>query len=136
MKFCSNCDNMYYLKIGKNTDDSSEENTKPKLFYYCQKCGNEDENITRENIVISTVNIKQNEQKFHHIINEYTKFDPTLPRISNINCPNSSCYSNLDKEDPEYKNNEIIYLRYDTSNMKYVYICSNCDTIWKNDKNI
>ena len=28
--------------------------------------------------------------------------------------------------------NEIIYIRYDDTNMKYVYLCCNCDTVWKN----
>ena len=129
MRFCINCDNMYYLQI-VNEDD------KKHLKYYCKKCGNIDNDVLTDNIVVSDINIKQNNQKFHHIINQYTKFDPTLPRISNIKCPNVSCDSNLDKEEPDYKDNEIIYMRYDTVNMKYVYICSNCDTIWKNDKNI
>jgi DNA-directed RNA polymerase subunit M/transcription elongation factor TFIIS len=128
MHFCSNCDNMYYLKLA--SDEGNE------LIYYCRKCGNEETSIGNESVVVSTTNIKQKEQKFHHIINEYTKYDPTLPRISNIKCPNISCLSNKEKEDPEFKENEIIYMRYDTENMKYVYICSNCDTIWKNDKNI
>ena len=31
------------------------------------------------------------EQNFHHIINKYTKLDPTLPRVYNIPCPNKEC---------------------------------------------
>ena len=34
MHFCSNCSNMYYIRI--NSDDPN------KLVYYCRKCGNED----------------------------------------------------------------------------------------------
>ena len=56
-------------------------------------------------------------------INEYTKLDPTLPRVSNIKCPNDNC------EDET----EVIYVRYDDINMKFVYICSECDTIWTLD---
>ena len=26
---------------------------------------------------------------------------------------------------------EIIYIRYDDTNMKYIYLCSDCDTVWK-----
>ena len=26
---------------------------------------------------------------------------------------------------------EILYLRYDDANMKFVYICTKCDTVWK-----
>ena len=35
MKFCENCDNMYYLK---NLEDD-------KLVYYCRHCGNHDYNL-------------------------------------------------------------------------------------------
>jgi len=51
--------------------------------------------------------------------------DPTLPRISNILCPNTSCETNT--ADVE---REIIYIRYDDVNMKYIYLCSQCDTVW------
>ena len=28
---------------------------------------------------------------------------------------------------------EVIYMRYDDDNMKYLYICVTCDTVWKTD---
>ena len=28
---------------------------------------------------------------------------------------------------------DIIYLRYDDENMKYLYICSSCNFTWKTD---
>ena len=33
------------------------------------------------------------------------------------------------------KAREIIYIRYDDVNIKYVYLCSTCDTVWKMDDN-
>ena len=66
------------------------------------------------------------------MINEFTKMDPTLPRITNIKCPSVNCPSNKDEGAPPA---EIIYLRYDDVNMKFVYLCSVCDTIWKLNKN-
>jgi len=128
MNFCSNCNNMYYIKVS----DDDENN----LHYYCRKCGNEVDTLISETSVVLSTHIKKKEQKFHHIINKYTKFDPTLPRINNIKCPNSSCISNQERneeneETTEIKN-EIIYIRYDDVNMKYVYVCTNCDNIWKN----
>ena len=127
---------MYYMKLYEPKEDSGDTidlNHSNKLVYYCRKCGDTDENIGNkiENLIVSTTNIKKNEQKFHHIINKYTKLDPTLPRIYNIDCPNSGCSSNSTDETVKTEN-EIIYMRYDDKNMKYVYICSNCDTIWKN----
>ena len=118
MHFCSICSNMYYIRI--NEDDPN------KLVYYCRKCGNEDTLLAVDNICVSRTQIKKSEQSFNHIINKYTKFDPTLPRINNILCPNPECETN--KGDKE---REIIYIRYDDVNMKYVYLCGECDVVWK-----
>ena len=123
MHFCSNCQNMYYIRI--NADDPN------KLVYYCRHCGNEDNLLSVENVCVSKTQIKKSEQTFNHIINKYTKLDPTLPRISNILCPNHDCETNT-KETPR----EIIYIRYDDINMKYVYLCSHCDTVWKTNDQV
>ncbi len=118
MKFCVKCENMYYLGI--NSEDPN------KLSYYCRHCGYVDETITEEGICILDTKIQKSEQKFSHIINKYTKLDPTLPRIYNMKCPNVECKTNKD----ENLNSEIIYVRYDNNNLKYIYICSTCDTNW------
>ena len=119
MKFCTQCDNMYYLGI--NSADSN------KLSYYCRHCGYVDETLTEESICIMDTKIQKTEQTFNHIINKYTKLDPTLPRKYNMKCPNNICKTNS----PEYKDKtEVIYLRYDDSNLKYIYICPACDTNW------
>jgi len=118
MHFCTNCENMYYIRI--NADDSNT------LVYYCRNCGQEDKFISSENVCVSKTQIKKNEQSFNHIINKYTKLDPTLPRINNILCPNPDCSTNTNG-----KEREIIYIRYDDTNMKYVYLCSECETVWQ-----
>jgi len=123
MHFCSNCQNMYYIRI--NADDPN------KLVYYCRHCGNEDKLLAVENVCVSKTQIKKTEQGFNHIINKYTKLDPTLPRISNILCPNPDCNTNK-KDNPR----EIIYIRYDDINMKYVYLCSDCDTVWNTNQQV
>ena len=122
MHFCSNCQNMYYIRI--NSDDPN------KLVYYCRNCGNEDTSLVIDKVCVSKMQIKKNEQSFNHIINKYTKLDPTLPRINTILCPNTECATNT-KE----KEREIIYIRYDDTNMKYVYLCSECDTVWNTNVN-
>jgi aspartate carbamoyltransferase regulatory subunit len=109
---------MYYIRI--NSDDPN------KLVYYCRKCGNEDKLLAIENVCVSKTHIKKSEQSFSHIINKYTKLDPTLPRVNTILCPNPDCLTNTDA-----KAREIIYIRYDDSNMKYIYVCSDCDTVWQ-----
>jgi len=120
MHFCSKCQNMYYISI-----DSKNAN---KLIYYCRNCGNIDEELTVDSVSVSKVQLKKSEQEFSHIINKYTKLDPTLPRVNKILCPNVDCKTNTD-DTPR----EIIYIRYDDVNMKYVYLCSTCDTVWKTE---
>jgi DNA-directed RNA polymerase subunit M/transcription elongation factor TFIIS len=121
MHFCSQCQNMYYISI--DADDAN------KLIYYCRNCGNKDSNLSVQNVTVSRVQLKKSEQEFSHIINKYTKLDPTLPRVSNILCPNSECSTNT-----HHTAREIIYIRYDDRNMKYVYLCSTCDTVWKTEE--
>jgi DNA-directed RNA polymerase subunit M/transcription elongation factor TFIIS len=117
---------MYYIRI-----DSENAN---KLVYYCRHCGNEDKMLTVDNICVSKVQMKKSEQSFHHIINKYTKLDPTLPRINTILCPNPECQTNGKGENESKR--EIIYIRYDDTNMKYVYLCSTCDTVWKTNEEV
>ena len=122
MHFCDKCDNMYYIRVS-----SEDENS---LLYYCRNCGNEDTNLTKNNICVSKTHLKKSEQKYNHIVNEYTKLDPTLPRINSIKCPNSECASNK-----EGKSREVIYIRYDDTNKLYIYLCVNCDTLWNTENN-
>lgn len=119
MRFCSKCDNMYYIRI--NEEDSN------KLVYYCRHCGNEDSTINVDNVFVSQTQVKSSKRTFSHFINKYTKLDPTLPRTNTILCPNTECATNT-----KSKEREIIYIRYDDNNIKYVYLCSECDTVWEN----
>ncbi len=135
MKFCTECQNMYYIRL---SDDSGQN-----LIYYCRNCGNS-EDISQssvDNLCIFKTNVKSNKASYRHIVNEYTKLDPTLPRVKNMKCPNDDCSSNAKKsnskdiEDNDSNESEIIYLRYDNKNMKFIYLCAHCDTTWlSNDK--
>ena len=124
MHFCTECSNMYYLKVKENDANS--------LIYYCRNCGHENDTLTAENVCISDTQIKRSEDQYVHIVNEYTKYDPTLPRINTIDCPNVKCASNIDAEGEEKQEREVIYIRYDDTNMKYIYVCAVCNTSWKN----
>jgi DNA-directed RNA polymerase subunit M/transcription elongation factor TFIIS len=111
---------MYYISIDPNDTN--------KLVYYCRNCGNLDDTLSVDNVTVSKSQLKKSEQEFSHVINNYTKLDPTLPRVNKVLCPNPECLTNT-KEEPR----EIIYIRYDDKNMKYVYMCSTCDTVWKTE---
>lgn len=124
MHFCNKCHNMYYIRLSSDEED--------QLIYYCRNCGNEDTNLTKNNICVSKTQLIKSEQKYNHIINEYTKLDPTLPRINTIKCPNTECASNR-VENPVDR--EVIYIRFDDTNKLYIYLCGKCDIVWKTEKN-
>jgi hypothetical protein len=140
---------MYYIRI-----DSEDTN---KLIYYCRNCGKEDnflnvynnctgseasnvnelESLLNEEsktnlekcVCVSRIQIKKDKKNYNNMINKYTKLDPTLPRTNKIQCPNTNCKTNT-----EGKEKEIIYERYDDINIKYIYLCSTCETVWKTDE--
>ena len=123
MKFCSTCDNMYYISVSETEVD--------KLEYYCRNCGNKDDaSDIPGTMSVSNVQLVNDVTSMSHIINKYTKLDPTLPRIDHIPCPNPECSTNTSDT-----KREVIYIRYDETNIKYVYLCATCDYTWKtNDK--
>ena len=123
MHFCSVCENMYYIRIDANNPN--------KLVYYCRKCGNEDSLFDVDNVSIVKTETKKSEESFSHIINQYTKLDPTLPRTNKVLCPNKDCETNTHEAIKE-----IIYIRYNDTEMKYVYMCSTCDTVWKSNDEV
>ena len=119
---------MYYIRLSGENNDI--------LTYYCRNCGNENSSLTvKDSLCVSKSLIKGKANSYKHFVNEYTKLDPTLPRINKLTCPNKECITN-DKssgEEGSKVKNEIIYLRYNDSDMKYIYLCCNCDHVWKID---
>jgi len=116
---------MYYIGISE-TDSN-------KLTYYCRHCGHVNEDLVTDGMCVLDTQFKKGEQKFNHIINPYTKMDPTLPRIYNVKCPNGGCKTNTDDDTSVKKPAEVIYIRYDDQQLKYLYICAECDHVWKTD---
>lgn len=134
MHFCSVCNNMYYISV-------TPEN---ELQYYCRNCGNIDNTVASENICVSKLNVKHSTtpQSFSQVVNKYTKLDPTLPRIHTMRCPNDECPSNEGGGSAggagagahNKPKSEIIYVRYDDMNLKYVYLCAKCDKVWNTEQ--
>ena len=125
---------MYYISV-------TPEN---ELQYYCRNCGNIDNTVASENICVSKVNMKHSTttQSFSQVVNKYTKLDPTLPRIHTMRCPNDECPSNAGSSGSggggggarNKPKSEIIYVRYDDTNLKYVYLCAKCDKVWNTEQ--
>ena len=114
MDFCKKCDNMLYMK----------KNKEKQLIYFCKCCGHEDEQLIHtQNLKVYSFS-KTNQNKESHI-NEYSKYDPTLPHVKTIKCPNTECPSNKDSHLMD-----VIYMRIDDTNMKYMYLCTNCNYNW------
>ena len=116
MEFCSVCDNMYYMKMEEN-----------ELAYFCKHCGNIDKELIKTNNLKVYKHTKgQIKSKDVHI-NEFTKFDPTLPHVYHIKCPNPECLCN---KNPEQYKQDVVYIRYDDRDMKFTYLCFHCDFHW------
>ena len=115
--FCPVC--KYYLYLNQMQEDEKEV-----LLRICRNCGYQKED---EGGLVIEINLKEKTSEGYKILlNEFTKQDPTLPHINTIKCPNQECPSNIDNVEKD-----VIYLKYDTINMKFLYICNVCDTKWK-----
>jgi ribosomal protein S14 len=89
---------MYYIRL-------TESNA---IVYYCRNCGNEDSTVTIDNLVVSHTCLRQTGGKQTNGVNKYTKLDPTLPRISTIQCPNSECPCNRNHNPTQYADRATI----------------------------
>lgn len=115
MKFCQNCQNMLYVSV------SGDE-----LIYNCKNCNfatTEDFSHSAECIVKKSVHADNN--SFQKFMSKHIKHDPTLPRVKNIACTNADCNK------PATTENEVIYIKYDPKNLKYLYFCCHCESFWK-----
>jgi len=112
--FCPTC--RYYLYLDQ--DDKT-------LRRVCRNCGFQEEKS--DGGLILEIDLKEKTSEGYKILmNEFTKKDPTLPHVDTIKCPNAGCESNTTA-----KARDVIYLKYDAVNMKFLYICNVCDAQWR-----
>ncbi len=122
MEFCKLCDNMLYIK--REVTDKQD-----KLINYCKNCSNSVElKSDNKSILIFENNYEKEKINYKLFINPYIKYDPTLPRVNNLVCPNAKCTKKKNQD------NEVIYIKYDNENMKYLYYCVYCEEFWVNKK--
>ena len=115
MDFCEYCNNMYYFK-------HDEEN---KIIFYCKNCGAvKDIDDDEEAKQIATNNFDGTNEKYTKYINPNIIYDHTIPHVNNIVCPNKEC----SKKDSD--SNDVAYIKYDNTNIKYIYCCSYCKYFW------
>ena len=119
MDFCNICVNMLYTKVDE------EKN----LVNYCKNCLYEEiVTSTESKLIINSLYDDKNNFNLH--LNKYIKYDPTIPKVNNITCLNSKCSKEKDQD------NNILVIKYDNINLKYVYFCCYCDYYWNNDTKI
>jgi DNA-directed RNA polymerase subunit M/transcription elongation factor TFIIS len=122
MEFCEICDNMLYVKA----------NETKQLVKYCKHCLFEKVETVNTAIRISQTIYSEDDLLYNQHVNKYLRFDPTLRRIQDphIMCPNTKCDAHDGTEDKK----QVIYIKYDSKNMKYLYVCENCGETWKQIK--
>lgn len=126
MKFCTTCHNMLYLRLDKGA-----------MQYHCKNCtltidatdeptGSSSDSSGLSKLTRTCVIDNNYMDDWHkQYITPYIAYDPTLPRTSAIACINDKCIR------PADKNSEVIYVKYDPVNLKYLYFCCHCGTYWK-----
>ena len=132
IRFCVKCENKYYHRMHiPSSPEGSTESEEPVLTYYCRVCGYEDTDTQQSGMCVLDTQKHKQVDLFSHIYNPYTKHDPTLPHIF-MPCPNTGCQTN-DTSGKESGTTDVVYLRYNNKEMKYLYICTVCEFKWKNE---
>lgn len=117
VSFCKSCDNMLFLYVEQETS---------KLYNSCKACGRKEEVENKTTFVYTNSNKKLDKSNIINT-NPYITHDVTLPSIkgnTNIKCQNELC----DAEETDIK-----YIKYDDTNMKFMYVCNHCGAKWKNN---
>ena len=110
MKFCEKCSNLLYYT-------ESEDG----IMLKCHNCGFMQEN---HNNILAT-NLYKNSDTQSVASNEYSIYDPSLPRTIHRKCPNEQCESLKDK-----KLQEAVFIT-DKVTLEQIFICCVCKTEWK-----
>ena len=117
--FCNECNNMTYIHLDE----------KNNLIHACKSCGKIEKIEDDTNCIYKTTFTKFDTSNVINT-NKYIIHDVTLPKIegnTNIRCPNEECISIQ-----ESKQSSVTYIKYDSEDMKYIYICNYCGQKWKN----
>ncbi len=118
MKFCprdkGGCGYYLYLDVQDT-----------KCVRLCRNCGYTEEE-TQGTLVSETLVKERTSEAYKILMNEFTRQDPTLPHLKMMKCPNATCSSNGGGAEKD-----VIYIKYDQENLKYLYICNVCNTHWR-----
>lgn len=116
MQFCPTCDNK--LNMRSFSQEGQEECT---VALYCKNCTytKELDKDARGMCMYRSNYSKEHPLYYRSLVNKFTPYDMTLPRSTDIPCP-SGC-----------EKSEVVYIRYDDENVRYLYLCCKCNTCWR-----
>jgi DNA-directed RNA polymerase subunit M/transcription elongation factor TFIIS len=138
MNFCPKCENYLYLEQGSEMKDVNVGgNTVKKEEFWlnrrCKTCGYVEKDL-KGGLVNETVVQERASEGYKILLNEFTRQDPTLPRVKTLPCPNTTGDPATGKAIcPTYKGTprDVIIIKYDAQNMKFLYICDVCGEQWR-----
>lgn len=112
---------MVYMNIKRN-----EEGGAPQVTCVCKSCGSSSE-MGKEQCATAmfTSDYGDNQMAYKHYMTPHIRHDPTLPHAKDIDCINPNCT----KKPNEIR--DVIYIKYDRDNLKYLYNCMYCKEFWK-----
>lgn len=118
MEFCEVCDNLLYLRA--EDDDTT-------LMKYCKHCNFSKKADTGRSIKVSQTLYSEDQLLYDQFQNKYLRNDRTLPRMHDpaLSCPSPECTK------PKDKPSQIIYIKYQSTNMRYMYCCDYCGHVFK-----
>ena len=130
IQFCPTCDYYLYLKaMGSEAMKvaGAKESYSTSMIRICHNCGYQRED-TKGGLIMETDLQEKTSEGYKILLNEFTKMDPTLPHLDTIKCPNKECGSNVGGLKAD-----IIYMKYDPVNLKYLYLCNveGCGAQWR-----
>jgi DNA-directed RNA polymerase subunit M/transcription elongation factor TFIIS len=136
MNFCPKCENYLYLEQASE-ETVGASGAKEKKYYLnrlCRTCGYVEVD-TVGGLVNETVVQERSSEGYKILLNEFTRQDPTLPHMHSLPCPNTTGDPATGKPACKtYTSNEqrdVIVIKYDAQNMKFLYICNVCGEQWR-----
>jgi len=106
VKFCDKCDNIFNHFIDQDG----------RFTYLCRLCGNINTEMTEKCIVVNELNRTSRDYK----LNKNMVCDRSLPRTMKMKCPQCE------------QNTEIVIFQHNPDILNVGYMCTVCQTYWKN----
>ena len=136
MNFCPKCENYLYLEQASETIAKADGKSELKFYLNrrCRTCGHV-EIDTKGGLVNETIVQERASEGYKILLNEFTRQDPTLPHVNTLPCPNTT--GSVEKGIPICPTHnkgaprDVIIIKYDAQNMKFLYICNVCGEQWR-----